>query len=189
MPNVSRPITKAERNRRRDLFVDPDVLAESERQASWRAACAASAKRYRWTYFARLTWAYPPVDEIVASKDIERWATRFRRRIPGSAVSVGLHSDTGRIHAHAFVFLPRCGAPPKPPPNQPLRQRVWRMRGVATTWFEEHWKRGKIWLDLYRPYNVRGDPKHHGAAAYLAKQPDTVMQFGVPPLYHPRRKR
>lgn len=135
----------------------------------------------RWTFWMRLTWAWP-VSESTALRHVERWANRLTRRIPESAVLVGIHGDTDRRHAHALVYLPRGNAGPN--------SRPWEwLRGCATTWHQRRWSHGLIWLDRYSPRSAE-TREHHASAEYLAKGDavGTVMKFGTAPSYSPRRK-
>jgi hypothetical protein len=141
------------------------------------AARDAVAARYgsdrRWSFFIRLSWAYS-VTEANAVRDIEAWARRLRRRRPGIAILIGIHFDTGRIHAHALVYIPRMHAPPnKEPWKFPVR--------AAHRWYQSKWKHGQLWLEQYSYKKaVRPDGKH-GTALYAAKDPGSVMIFGDAP--------
>lgn len=156
----------------------------TERVASAaRAAWAEGARGKRWKFWMRLSWSWP-VSEYAASRQIERWAIRFKKDMPGSAILIGLHADTGRIHAHALVFLPRRGASKMSPVGN--SDSSW-LRGCALTWHQKRWRHGLIWLDRYSPgRTARGK---HGATEYLAQDPGSVLMFGVAPEYRPRRKR
>jgi hypothetical protein len=156
------------------------LIARLDRRA--RTELVRGALERRWTLWMRLTWAVP-VSEYTATRDIERWATRLRNRIPGAAVLVGLHSDTDRRHAHALVFIPRQGAPPNPSGG-------WLPR-LTTKRHETLWGHGNVWLDRFRPsrFSSSSHPETRGAAPYLSRDVGTVMQFGSPPIYRRRRTR
>jgi hypothetical protein len=137
------------------------------------AVVAATVKKC-WTFFVRLSWSWP-VTEFTAQHHIADWAERLQRRLPGAAVRAGLHTDQGRIHAHAFVLIPRRGAPQH-------RSSSW-LRACAETWHQKRWPHGLIWLDRFAPsLSARG-------AAYSFREVGSVMEFGVAPTYRPRRTR
>lgn len=127
----------------------------------------------RWTFFMRLSWAYM-VTEPKAIKDTEAWARRLRRGRPGIAVLSGIHFDTGRIHAHALVFIPRYGAPPN---REPWK---WPIE-PARRWHQSKWKHGQLWLDRYSHKKAVRPDGRHGTALYTAKDPGSVMMFGQAP--------
>jgi hypothetical protein len=157
------------------------LLARVEGDA--RAAYIAHAQRRRWSLWMRLTWAVP-VSEHKAMAQVEAWARRLRKRLPGAAVMVGLHSDTDRRHAHALVYLPTTGNPPPNPSG------VW-LRGLATAWHTSIWGRGHVWLDRFQPGRFQSSKytATRGAARYLARDVGTVTMLGSPPEYRSRRKR
>lgn len=161
-------------DRRLDLEIRTATLQMQARQA-W----IAHARAYRWTLWMRLSWSWP-VSESTAYRHLDRWATRLRHRFRGAALLVGIHIGQGRIHAHALLYLPRCGAP-----HGPGGRPGWA-RWLATRYHEILWGHGKLWLDRYRP--GRG-ARQHGAPEYLTTQPETVATYGCPMPYQPRRKR
>ena len=152
---------------------------EAEAQAGW----AILARGHRWTLWMRLTWAVP-VSEYRAAAHLKGWAARLQTRLPGAVVMVGQHSDSGRRHAHAMVFLPRRGAPQNPSGG-------W-LQSCSRTWHQRMWAHGNLWVDRFRPFRIRGaggDPHRHGAAEYMTKEPGTIELFGTPVAYQPRRSR
>lgn len=157
-----------------------DRVADLEAQAA--DAWARQARQARWTFWMRLSWARH-VSGYTAHRHLAQWATRLQARVPGVVILVGLHTATGRCHAHALVFLPRRGAPTGP-------LATW-LRGVATTWHTKFWPHGLLYLDHFRPWRIRGaaNPRRHGAAAYLSKEVGTVELFGSPVPYDARRTR
>lgn len=164
--------------------VPPLDASRHEREAhgvesAARRAWADSAWDRRWTFWVRLSWAHP-VSEYAAQRHVAQWAARVRRRVPGSAVMVGVHHDTDRRHAHCLVFIPRRGAPP-------ARSAVEWCRGVCQTWHQTLWRHGLLWLDRFTPGPSAS--QRHGAPVYLARDPGSVMRFGTAPRYQPRRAR
>jgi hypothetical protein len=137
------------------------------------ATWADAARGRRWTFFIRLSFAWA-VSEYAAAQHVERWVVRLRRLLPGAAVMVGLHTDQGRIHAHALVFIPRRGASR----NNPYGD--W-LPGCATTWHQTLWPHGLIWLDRFA-----SDRTAH-AAEYSFREVGTVMQIGTAPPSQPLR--
>ena len=149
------------RKHRRPTPEPADANADAE--AAWvEAAC-----ERRWSLFVMLSFAWQ-VSEITAEKHVERWAVRLRRRLPGAAVMVGLHTDQGRIHAHALVFVPRRGA------SRNKSSGDW-LRGCSTTWHQTLWKHGLIWLDRF------SSERTAHAAEYSFREVGTVMQIGTAP--------
>lgn len=142
-----------------------------------RDAWAEQARAQRWTLWTRLSWAWT-VSEATATRQVEAWADELRARVPGSAVLVGLHNDTDRLHAHALIFIPSRWSERRYPPG------VCVTREIRDVW--HHWRHGLVWAERYSP--ARAD-RRHGAAAYLARDVGTVMQFGTAPSYQPRRRR
>jgi hypothetical protein len=162
-----------------DLFGNDRESGIRSLDASARSAWAEGARGKRWTLWLRLSWSWQ-VSEYAASNHVERWATRLIARMRGASVLVGLHTDQGRIHAHALVFIPRRGA------SSNSSSPNW-LRGCALTWHQKRWRHGLIWLDRFSP--GRTSRGKHGAAEYVAKDPGSVLIFGAAPEYQPRRRR
>jgi hypothetical protein len=145
-------------------------------EAAAREAWAEGARGKDWTLNVRLSFA-SHVAEITAAKHIERWALQFKKRIAGSAILIGLHSDTSRRHAHAHLFIPRRWWDLSYPPGISVVASCWE------PWLR--WRHGQVWVARFSP----GRRGAHGAAEYLARDPGTVMLFGVAPRYKPKRSR
>lgn len=147
-------------------------------EALARKAWTEAAWRRRWTLWARLSWGWG-VDPITAERQVEAWAGQLQGRLPGAAVLVGLHGDTNRQHAHALIFIPRRWVQQSLPLGVeivgPPRWGPWLQ-----------WRYGEVWVQEFKP---QGRGRGHGAPEYLARDVGTVMQYGVPPEYRPRRKR
>ena len=148
-------------------------------QAAW----AAEGRTRRWTFWIRLSWA-TWVDLITAQRQVEEYADRMRRRVPGAAILVGFHTHAGALHAHLLMWLPPVGTPPTNPTGE------WA-RALAQTWIQRRWHRGLVHVDRYQPYRARStaDPRKHGAPEYLSGEVSTVMMYGKAPEYRPRRTR
>lgn len=160
----------------RTLAEDDSLAAGlADLEAAARAAWVHRGRASRWTLWMRLSWAWP-VSEHTAHEHVEEWASSLRRRVPGTVILVGFHTDAERRHAHVLLFVPRQGAP------KGSRGR-W-LRGIAVTWHSSYWQWGKLWLDLYRPGRRQGS-----AVTYLSKDPASVELYGTPVRYVPRRTR
>ena len=118
---------------------------------------------------------------IRAEKAIGAWARRLERHIEGVAILAGLHTDTGRVHGHALLYVPNRGISQRPGPWTTL----------ARIWQQHFWRHGLLWLAEYRPFHVprSANPHTHGAPLYLAKDVGTVSRFGRPVPYQPKRTR
>jgi hypothetical protein len=150
---------------------------EGRLSAAATRAWADGGRRRRWTVWARLSWAWD-VSEMRASQQVEQWAERLRARVPGAAVLVGLHNDTARRHAHAVIFVPRQWSAPPFPLGVHVVGECWGL------WLA--WPHGDIWAERFSPGPTASA---HGAVAYLARDPGTVLSFGRAPAYQPRRPR
>jgi hypothetical protein len=132
-----------------------------------------------WTSFVRLRCQLR-VSQYTAMKHLEEWAWRLTKElIPGSAVMVGLHTDTDGPHGHGLVFLPQRFM-------QPIYPKGIMLVGGSNwpLWFEWCWGRGDVWVAPYRPQDFRPG----GAASYLSKELGNVVRFGSAPLRQRRRR-
>lgn len=143
-------------------------------EAAARAAWAEVARERRWTLWVRFSWAWP-VDEITASKLVAQWAASFRTSIPGAAAYVGLHNDTGRVHAHALLFVPRRLSAPIYPRGVRIVGQSWE------AWLRLWWPHGMVWVTEFDPNRTEAAHGRGGAAEYTARDPGAVMLFGTPP--------
>ncbi len=147
-----------------------DAGARRLEQAA-RDAWAEGARGKRWTLWVRLSFA-TPVSPITAEKHVTNWATQFRSDVPGAAFLVGFHTDTARTHAHALVFIPRRLTDPHYPVGISIVGWSW------IAWLQLRWRRGQVWAEPYDPGMISGT---RGAAAYLARDPGSVVEFGKAP--------
>lgn len=150
--------------------IDEDARSVEAAARDWWATEYVTGRK--WTLWMRLSWRQS-VSEAVATEQVQEWATRLAARIQGE-VFVGIHSDTGRRHAHALVFVPRGTAPSNPPPCR------W-LPGIAREWHQHMWPHGLIWLERYSAKKAARPDGRHGAAYYAGRDPGAVMRFGTTP--------
>lgn len=148
-------------------------------EAAARRAYGEDADARYWNVEVRLSWSYA-VGEITALKHVDLWACDLRARIPGTALIIGLHKDSSLIHAHGRIYLPQRLFSE---PTLPVTGSFWSPF-VETAL---QWPHGQVWVEPFSRRKAR--PHTHGGAEYLAKFPETVMQFGEAPVYRARRKR
>jgi hypothetical protein len=119
-----------------------------------------------------------PVSSETLTKLLEEWWEQFRRDFKGSAILLGIHTDTERVHAHALIFVPRRFSSPFLPPG------VFVVREAWAAWLGTSWRHGRVWAkeyDVSLPPEMKSNSPH-GAAEYLARDPGTVVQYGTAPL-------
>jgi hypothetical protein len=154
------------------LFAVPPTDAELLEQQA-RAAWATLALDRSWTLWVRLSSA-TQVSSYTLEKHLQDWATQFRRDILGSAILVGIHNDTDRLHSHALIFIPRRFANPFLPSGVSVVSTSWPQ------WLAMWWRHGIVWAEPYDPDRFQSSSTH-GAAGYLARDPGSVMPFGKAP--------
>jgi hypothetical protein len=153
------------------VFADPPTGAELLEQQA-RAAWVSLALAQSWTLWVGLSSA-TPVSPITLEKHLQDWATQFRRDILGSAILVGIHNDTDRLHSHALIFVPRRFANPYLPLGVSVVGTSW------PEWLALWWRHGRVWAEPYDSNHLQSSTR--GAAIYLAQDPGAVMPFGKAP--------
>lgn len=143
-------------------------LLELEARGAW----ASDALGRPWTLYGSLSFA-TAVSGITVEKHLVDWATQFRRDITGSAIMLAWHLDTDRPHAHVLIFIPRRVADPFHPSGVSVVGWVWPQ------WLALWWRHGRVWAEPFDPDRFQSSTR--GAAAYLARDPGTVMTFGEAP--------
>ena len=155
------------------MFAEPPTDAELLEQQA-RSAWASIARRHSWTLWVRLSTA-TPVSLATMEKLVDASATQFRKDIPGSAILVGIHGDTDRLHSHALIFIPRRFSNPFHPAGISV------VGSSYEPWLALWWPHGQVWAREYDPDRFQSSSPH-GAAEYLARDPGSVWQFGTAPL-------
>jgi len=149
-------------------------------EAGAQKAYGETERRHWWTTWARLSFTRH-VSEETATKYIERWAAVLRRKMPGTAVLLGIHNDTPLTHCHALIYVPRrhCSISSPAPGIHVVSPSPWTLWAGAIL----NWPHGPVWVTPYDPAFSDGE-RAHGAAEYLARFPGTVLHFGTAPPRH-----